>query len=144
MSDEYDRAVSMGWGPATNAAPADDLKERLRANHLDECYDAIDRIEELEAKLSKYVKACSDLSQQHISEWGRAEELEAKLAKAVEALRAERDYWVKRADADLADQDANERFMDYPIPRKMTAAMRKADALNAALAAFDTGGKADG
>ena len=103
-----------------------------------------DRIEELEAKLSKYVKACSDLSQQHISEWGRAEELEAKLAKAVEALRAERDYWVKRADADLADQDANERFMDYPIPRKMTEAMRKADALNAALAAFNTGGKADG
>lgn len=31
----------------------DDLKERLRANHLDECYDAIDRIEELEAQLAK-------------------------------------------------------------------------------------------
>jgi hypothetical protein len=34
----------------------DDLKERLRANHLDECYDAIDRIEELEAKLAKAVE----------------------------------------------------------------------------------------
>lgn len=29
---------------------SDDLKERLRANHLDECYEAIDRIAELEAR----------------------------------------------------------------------------------------------
>jgi hypothetical protein len=64
-----------------------------------------------------------------------------RVTALVEALRAERDYWVKRADADLADQDVNERIMDYPTPRKMTEAMRKADALVAALAAFDKGGK---
>lgn len=29
---------------------SDDLKERLRANHLDECYEAIDRIEALTAE----------------------------------------------------------------------------------------------
>jgi hypothetical protein len=34
----------------------DDLKERLRANHLDECYDAIDRIEQLQAQLAKAVE----------------------------------------------------------------------------------------
>ena len=66
---------------------------------------------------------------------------DARVRALVEALRAECDYWVKRADADLADQDANERIMDYPMPRKMTEAMRKADALVAALAAFDKGGK---
>lgn len=31
----------------------DDLVERLRANALDECDEAIDRIEKLEAKLAK-------------------------------------------------------------------------------------------
>lgn len=61
MSEEYDRAVSMGWGPATNAAPVDDLKERLRANHLDECYDAIDYIEAREAELAKAVEALTNI-----------------------------------------------------------------------------------
>ena len=32
---------------------SDDLKERLRANHLDECYEAIARISALEAALAK-------------------------------------------------------------------------------------------
>jgi hypothetical protein len=65
----------------------DDLKERLRANHLDECYDAIDRIEELEAKLAtceKYRDAyaeCDRIGTQAVRD------LEAKLAKAVEALK---------------------------------------------------------
>jgi len=31
----------------------DDLKERLRANGLDECDEAIDRIEALEARIAK-------------------------------------------------------------------------------------------
>lgn len=61
----------------------DDLKERLRANHLDECYDAIDRIEELESKLAtceKYRDAyaeCDRIGTQAVRN------LEAKLAKAV-------------------------------------------------------------
>jgi predicted DNA-binding protein len=41
----------------------DDLKERLRANHLDECYDAIDRIEQLEAKLALAVEVLERISE---------------------------------------------------------------------------------
>ena len=52
----------------------DDLIERLRANALDECDEAIDRLEELEAKgLANRVAIMK---------------LEAKLAKAVEAANA--------------------------------------------------------
>lgn len=63
----------------------------------------------------------------------------------VEALTVERDYWAKKASADLAEQDLYERLLDYPTERKMTEAMGKADALNAALARItDTGGRKDG
>lgn len=36
---------------------ADDLVKRLRANDLDECYEAADRIEALEAQLAEAVAA---------------------------------------------------------------------------------------
>jgi hypothetical protein len=42
---------------------SDELKERLRANHLDECYDAIAHIETLEAALAaadELAEACDD------------------------------------------------------------------------------------
>ena len=58
----------------------DDLKERLRANHLDECYEAIDRIETLTADLAAAL-------QRELMQMQRADEAEAKLAIAVEALR---------------------------------------------------------
>lgn len=56
-----------------------------------------------------------------------------KIARLTEALKAEHAYWVKCADADWAEQDLHERLAEYPIMRKMTEAMRKADALSAAL-----------
>jgi hypothetical protein len=72
----YDRHLSQGGGH--------EIEEDPDGNYVTyDDYAALEvRIEELEAKLSKYVKACSDLSQQHISEWGRAAELEVKLATA--------------------------------------------------------------
>lgn len=62
-----------------------------------------------------------------------ASEAQAKIARLTEALKAEHAYWVKCADADWAEQDLHERLAEYPIVREMTEAMRKADALSAAL-----------
>lgn len=91
MSDEYDRAVSMGWGPATNAAPADDLKERLRANHLDECYDAIDRIEELEAKLGKAVNMLEAALKYNTAMHGGAAAYNQRIKAAIAELTGGKD-----------------------------------------------------
>jgi hypothetical protein len=59
-------------------------------------------------------------------------------ARLVEALRECREDWCARADADLKEQESDERIMDYPTPRKMTEAMRKADKLTAILAELET------
>lgn len=58
---------------------SDDLVKRLRANALDECDEAIERIKGLECA----VRYEADLAQQALD---AREELEAKLVKAVEAL----------------------------------------------------------
>jgi hypothetical protein len=58
---------------------------------------------------------------------------DAEIARLTGELRAEFEYWDAKAKFDLDRQDADERIMDYPMLRKMTEAMRKADALRAAL-----------
>ena len=54
----------------------------------------------------------------------------ARMRKALDIELAEA---VKQADADLSEQEAMEVAMDYPMQRKMTPAMRRADSIRAAL-----------
>lgn len=48
-------------------------------------------------------------------------------------IEGERDYWIRLSEKDLALQNTLEIAMDYPMQRKMTEAMRKADAFTSAL-----------
>lgn len=61
---------------------SDDLKDRLRANHLDECYDAIYRIQELEAKLAKAVAFIEFLDENYRHVWGETARLKIRTLHA--------------------------------------------------------------
>ena len=64
----------------------DDLVKRLRANGLDECDEAIARIEELEAALPEQIEWVKRLADDLNAAEGREARLKAKLHKCVGAL----------------------------------------------------------
>ena len=87
---------------------SDDLVKRLRANGLDECDEAIDRIEELEAQIKKdalqYLSdtgqmgdTIDDLTRRHEHALRKIDVLEDQVAKALRALEIT-DQWLRDMD----------------------------------------------
>ena len=127
--ERLEEATQARFGGFPDKTFGNDVADTLRALSA--------RLAEVEAERDAAITSVDEnwiTHQEVVSTRDRAEAAEARLAQAVADLRTERDYWVKRADADLADQAMNERILDYPTQRKMTEAMRKADALVATLA----------
>ena len=79
------------------------------------------------------ISATPDLVQAYLTSEAARIAAEAKVEMLREAMEIELAEAVKQAEAELAEQNTMEVAMDYPMQRKMTLAMRRADRIRAAL-----------
>lgn len=88
--------------------------------------DGIVPLEPLQGADLNLAAAAPDLARTAIALHDRVAELEG-------VLRAEHAYWKAKSDDDWEMMNMRDRVAEYPLPRKMTEAMEKADALTATL-----------
>lgn len=117
---------------------SDNLIERLRANHLDECYEAIDYIERLEtdlrnSKVSEVFwrdgwvaldndkRAVEAKLDKVCREWAEVSQGNYQRAKAAEAKLNEQIEWVKSLADDLIAAEGHEARLKDKMDKAMEA-----------------------